>query len=431
MKLNELNEYQKVGLKVLKSVQAKCSTRFNAFVPKKLNLAYQASLITSDYEDIATKVRFLMDSMDLVSALEKYIKEHGKIEVKAIQQTTLFEETKNKVVEVKNTEIGNLGSTLGLLEKVLAEVVVREQGETIKKEIFADFQKQAKEFIEQNYGVIQRKVEVQVGEIKTQFSQVLHEKFETVLNFVRMDEPVFLTGGAGSGKNVLCEQVAKALGLDFYFTNAITQTYELTGFTDAMGIYHQTQFYEAFTKGGLFMLDEMDASIPDVLVKLNMAIANREFDFPQGKDINGNLVGGKVKAHSDFRVVSAGNTFGLGADYEYVGRNQLDGASLDRFAIVEIDYDKNIEMNVARGDKELVDFVEDLRRTANESGIRMIISYRGIGRIAKMKNVLSLKETLKTCLVKNLRADDVSTLVSGSKLPSENQYLKTLKELIG
>lgn len=425
MKYDELNESQKIGLKVLKAVQAKCSTRFNAFVPKKLNLAYQASLITSDYEDIATKVRFLMNSMDLVSALEKYIKEHGNIEVKAIQQNLLFKENKNEI-----GNLGNLGNTLGLLEKVLAEVIVREQGETIKKEIFADFQKQAKEFIEQNYGVIQRKVEVQVGEIKTQFNQVLHEKFETVLNFVRMDEPVFLTGGAGSGKNVLCEQVAKALGLDFYFTNAITQTYELTGFTDAMGIYHQTQFYEAFTKGGLFMLDEMDASIPDVLVKLNMAIANREFDFPQGKDINGNLVGGKVKAHSDFRVVSAGNTFGLGADYEYVGRNQLDGASLDRFAIVEIDYDKNIEMNVARGDKELVDFVEDLRRTANESGIRMIISYRGIGRIAKMKNVLSLKETLKTCLVKNLRADDVSTLVSGSKLPSENQYLKTLKELI-
>ena len=131
-----------------------------------------------------------------------------------------------------------------------------------------------------------------------------------------------LTGAAGTGKNVICKQVAQALGLKFYFSNAVTQEYKLTGFTDANGRYQPTQFYKAFTEGGVFMLDEIDASIPEVLVILNSAIANGYFDFPAPI--------GYVDAHPDFRVVAAGNTTGNGADFEYVGRNQLDASSLEQ-----------------------------------------------------------------------------------------------------
>ena len=131
---------------------------------------------------------------------------------------------------------------------------------------------------------------------------------------------------------------------------------------------------------------------------------------------------------AQLRVISAGNTFGLGADYEYVGRNQLDMASLDRFAVVEIDYDKEIEKSVALGDEELVDFVEDLRKSATDNGIRLVISYRGIGRIAKMQKLLTLEETLQTCLFKNLRKDDVNILVNS--LTKENKYRSTIEKMI-
>ena len=136
-----------------------------------------------------------------------------------------------------------------------------------------------------------------------------HEKLEEVLSFVQMNEPVMLVGSAGTGKNVICSQIAELLDLEFYFSNAITQEYKLTGFIDANGRYHETQFYKAFKNGGLFMLDEIDASIPETLIILNSAIANRYFDFPNEK----------VYAHENFRVISAGNTFGKGASYEYVG----------------------------------------------------------------------------------------------------------------
>ena len=95
-----------------------------------------------------------------------------------------------------------------------------------------------------------------------------------------------------------------------------------------MGKFHETEFYRAFKNGGLFFLDEMDASIPEVLVMLNAAIANRYFDFPNGK----------IDAHPDFRIMRLVTLSVMVLVIKYVGRNQLDGASLNRFAILEIGY---------------------------------------------------------------------------------------------
>lgn len=377
------------------------------------------------YKD-GTLLNFLCQYDDFDIGLEEYcnlnITKKSETESTPTQATVSKDELKKEIIGEIKAE--NAIQQLGLLEKVLAQVIVQNQGESIKNEILGDFQKQAEKFMADNYGPITRKTTLEFEDRKVEFDEVLHEKFDTVLKFVQMDEPVFLTGQAGTGKNVLCKQVAKALGLDFYFTNAVTQEYKLTGFTDANGNYHDTQFYKAFKYGGLFMLDEMDASIPEVLIILNCAIANRYFDFPSGKDKDGNEVGGYTEAHPDFRIVSAGNTFGLGADYEYVGRNQLDMASLDRFAMVEIDYDVNIEKQVAEGDTELVEFVEELRKTSSDNGIRMVVSYRSIGRIAKMQKLMDLKDVLKTCLLKNLREDDIRTLVSN--MDRTNRYTKTI-----
>lgn len=311
---------------------------------------------------------------------------------------------------------------LSLLEKAVVEMIAKSQTDTLRAEMIKDLRHTCDEFLLENYGTIKRKVVYEVNEKKVDFGdEVVHKKFETVVKFVSANEPVFLTGAAGSGKNVLCKQVAKALGLDFYFSNAVTQEYKITGFTDAMGTFHETQFYKAFKNGGLFMLDEMDASIPEVLVILNAAIANRYFDFPAPI--------GYVEAHPNFRVVAAGNTFGLGADMEYVGRNQLDMASLDRFAVVEVDYDKDIEMSVANGDTELVEFADAFRAACVKAGVRHVFSYRAIGRIAKMQEAIGLNETIKTCLLKNLQKDDIQMVVKEMSLPS-NKYLKAVKEFI-
>jgi len=314
----------------------------------------------------------------------------------------------------------NATNSLGLLEQIVTELVTKISAEQIGMAITNKAQEEVRDFVKKEYGHIEKKIITVVNGVERPANGVLHDKFDTVMKFVANNEPVFLTGPAGSGKNVLCKQVAEALGLNFYFTNAVTQEYKLTGFTDAMGNYQPTQFYKAFTEGGVFMLDEMDASIPEVLVILNAAIANRYFDFPAPI--------GYVEAHPDFRVIAAGNTIGHGADFEYVGRNQLDAASLDRFALIEIDYCEEIEKNVANGDLDLVTFCEDFRNAANKAGVQIIISYRAIGRLAKMLQLLSITEALQTCLLKGLGKDSINMI--RTEMHTVSKYTEALDAII-
>lgn len=230
--------------------------------------------------------------------------------------------------------------------------------------------------------------------------EVFHSKFGMIKTCVESKIPVYLAGPAGSGKNHTLEQVAKVLGLEFYFTNSVQQEYKLTGFIDAGGNFHETEFYKAFKNGGLFFLDEMDASIPEVLVLLNAAIANGYFEFPNGK----------ITAHEDFRVVAAGNTVGSGADEAYTGRMVLDQATLDRFAIIEFGYDLSIEMALAKGNTALVQFIEDLRKQADDKGVRATFSYRCITMVIKLEAAgMELEEIIKIAVVKGMDKDTIST----------------------
>lgn len=246
---------------------------------------------------------------------------------------------------------------------------------------------------------------------------VKHEKFEMIKTCIENNIPVYLAGPAGSGKNHTLEQIAKEMGLDFYFTNSVQQEYKLTGFIDAGGVFHETEFYKAFKNGGLFFLDEMDASIPEVLVLLNAAIANGYFEFPNGK----------INAHENFRVVAAGNTVGNGADDNYTGRMVLDQATLDRFAIIDFDYDIKIEMYLAKGNSELVEFIESLRESATNNCIRATFSYRCISMVAKLEDKMDLVNIIKIAVVKGLDKDTVNTLIGGCNC--DNKYSKALREL--
>jgi hypothetical protein len=162
---------------------------------------------------------------------------------------------------------------------------------------------------------------------------LMHHKFPLLSAAVAARVNVMLVGPAGSGKTTAAAQVAKALNLPFYGTGAISTEYKLSGFIDAQGRVISTAFRKAFEFGGVFLFDEIDGSLPGALLAFNSALANDWYDFP---DAN-------IKRHDDFRVIAGANTFGTGADRQYVGRNQLDAASLDRYAVLEWGYDEALE----------------------------------------------------------------------------------------
>lgn len=301
------------------------------------------------------------------------------------------------------------------LEQILLKAIADASVEELVNEIKPKLEKQ----IIDEFGILPQKHEVVTPKGKHEIKGVVHEQFDKVLNLVNMDIPVFLSGAAGTGKNVICKQVAESLGLDFYFTNAVTQEYQLKGFVDANGKFHETQFYKAFTQGGLFFLDEMDGSIPETLIILNAAIANRYFDFPIGK----------IEAHPDFRIIAAGNTVGTGADIEYTGRFQLDASSLDRFALIYINYSDAIEKAVTNENKTLCDFAHEFRNIVEECGIKCLCTYRAMERIAKLEEceAFNLPDILQMSLTKGLNRDDIKII--SEKFKHSNKYTSALKQL--
>lgn len=247
--------------------------------------------------------------------------------------------------------------------------------------------------------------------------EIFHEKYEEIKMCLENDIPVYLAGPAGSGKNHTVEQIAKELDWDFYFSNSVQQEFKLTGFIDAGGTFHETEFYKACTsdKPSIFFLDEMDASIPEVLVLLNAAIANGYFEFPNGR--------------IDFdhvKFVAAGNTVGSGADEMYTGRMVLDQATLDRFAIIEFDYSLKVEMALSKNNTELVNFIRDLRKDADYKGIRATFSYRAITMVTKLEQAgMDLNLIIKIAVVKGLDKDTINTLNS----TGYNKYHKALRQV--
>lgn len=233
--------------------------------------------------------------------------------------------------------------------------------------------------------------------------EVMHERYNELLKIMNLKESVYLYGPAGSGKNHVCEQIARALGIEFYYQNSITDEYKLIGFIDGSGKYHETEFYRAFSRGGLFMLDEMDASCPDTLVTLNAALANGYFTFPCGR----------VKMHPDFHCIAAGNTCGRGATEEYSGRSVLDAASLNRFVPLSFDYSPAIEKKIAGGDLEILQFVHDLRKSAAAAGIHIVLGYRNIQRLAKFRKVFDIAEVVRLAVTGGYDADEINILKAG------------------
>jgi len=165
-----------------------------------------------------------------------------------------------------------------------------------------------------------------------------HERFPLLLQTLAVGVNVLLVGPAGTGKTTAARAAAEALGLAFSCVSVGPQTSksDLLGFIDAGGTYRESLFVAAYRDGGLFLLDELDAGNAGVLTVLNAALAGDVMATPAGM----------VRRHAKFLVVAGANTYGQGASRQYVGRNQLDAATLDRFAVLDWPIDEGLEASL-------------------------------------------------------------------------------------
>lgn len=237
-----------------------------------------------------------------------------------------------------------------------------------------------------------RKLEITVDNSAPVVIDQAHKALPDVLLMVRAGVFPFLVGPAGSGKTTLAEQVAQAMDVPFYMAARVTSEYKLVGFIDANGCCVRTQFREAYECGGVFLFDEVDASDPDALTAFNAALANGLCDFPDGM----------VKRHKDFYAIAAGNTYGRGADRQYVGRNQLDAATLDRFCVLDVDYDEELERLLAPHATWTL-WVQRVRSAIVEEKVRHIVSPRASIYGAKLLAAgMELSKVEECCVWKGL-----------------------------
>ncbi len=233
-----------------------------------------------------------------------------------------------------------------------------------------------------------------------------HHQFETLLKMVSAGVNVLMVGPAGSGKTYTAREVARALDKRFFSASVGPQSskVDFMGYMDANGRYVRTNWREAFENGGVFLIDELDAGNPQILTTINQTTENGTAGFPDGQ----------VERHADFIVLASGNTYGRGADRMYVGRQQLDGATNDRFAILNWEYDEVLEREIT-GNDQWVKRVQTIRKAVEKLKIRHIVSPRasingarllatGIPReqVEEMLIWKGLDETQKTNIVNNL-----------------------------
>lgn len=251
---------------------------------------------------------------------------------------------------------------------------------------------------------------------------VVCEKFNVFCNLVNAGKPLYMYGPAGCGKSYTAKQIADSLHKDYYETSQAMFAHELKGYGDAKGEFVPTAFYRAFSGGGIFFLDEVDASAPEALVVLNNAIANKRFDFP---------VIGNIEAHPDFRVIAAGNTRMTGATLAYTARQMQDTSFKNRFFFALVGYDENIEIQIANGDKEIVQFAHDLRKAARATSILQLCSYRQIQDMATLQECCGGDDAylLRGSVLQEKEIDECNILYTNLEF-KQNRWAKAMKQCI-
>lgn len=214
---------------------------------------------------------------------------------------------------------------------------------------------------------------------------VLPPEFERMVKLATQRIPIMLVGPAGCGKTYLSEKLAIALGVEFSDQSCSEGMSEsvFNGLLLPIGKggefkHVASPFMERYENGGVQLLDEMDAGDPNLFTYINKAIANSSYTVAQRwtKPV--------VKKHPDFVLIAAANTYGHGADTMYVGRNQLDAATLDRFKVglITMDYSRDVEKSLAPDD--LCEWAWKIRENIRQHKLRRIMSTRVIKDLATM-----------------------------------------------
>ena len=243
------------------------------------------------------------------------------------------------------------------------------------KDTLTDFAKQAvREAAEKRAPIV-----IKEGPATRRVKGVLPPEFKRMVELASARIPIMLVGPAGCGKTYLCEKLSEALDMEFADQSCSEGMSEsvFNGLLLPIGAGGEfkhvvSPFMDRYENGGVMLLDEIDAGDPNLFTYINKAVANSSYTVAQ------RFKAPRVEKHKDFVLIAAANTYGSGADAMYVGRNQLDAATLDRFKVglITMDYCHEVEESLAP--QELCKWAWAIREKIKTNKLRRIMSTRVI-----------------------------------------------------
>lgn len=319
--------------------------------------------------------------------------------------------------EARRLEIERDGAPapdMDLVAKVAAEATIAAISGLGIAETIADLEAKLAAATEQINTLRPQVTEIKIaGRKPVKLAGRQHAKFAKVLNLCTLGLHPYLVGPPGTGKSTLVENVAEAMGLRFTSLpcEPTMPSSRLVGYMDANGIYRMVPVRDFYENGGVILFDEIDNGHPGITTGMNTALANGYWTFPDGVT---------VRKHKDCVIVAAGNTAGTGATRQFVGRNQLDAATLDRFVEVEIEIDEQLEEALTLAEcpteagRRWLATVRAHRANAERHGLLVLFTPRASIEGARMlaSGNFSLAETTKMKLHKSLSADVIAKVAA-------------------
>jgi hypothetical protein len=209
-----------------------------------------------------------------------------------------------------------------------------------------------------------------------------------LLDLATCRDNIFLAGPTQCGKTTTAEMVAEALDLRFsalscsegldesIFAGSLLPVGENGKFE-----YVPSTFVDFYENGGVFLLDEFCSSDSNLAVFMNNAIGNDHFFLPRRFDRP------LIKKHPDFICIAADNTLGHGGDDVYVGRNQMDASTMERFrtGFLIMDYNPTVEKAIT--DPEVYEWALGIRKIIKDLKLsNRHMTTRTMKRFTIMKN---------------------------------------------
>lgn len=208
--------------------------------------------------------------------------------------------------------------------------------------------------------------------------------------YIQFRPAVAIVGPAGNGKTTACEIALQAQNIDYLMLSCTdrTEVIDLVGGTVLTKDGEQWRdglVTRAFKAGQAVILDEADALDPRVMMSLQTALLD---PGPDGNARYVTVEGEKVYPADKCPILMTMNTVGSGRNRQYVGRNQLDAASLDRLTMIQTTYENEADMLQKRGvgkrlASRIVTWAEVMRNKIDDAGLPLVLSPRTMLRIAQ------------------------------------------------